>query len=77
VGEEAGSISEIIYKGRIVGAVVRTRKKVKPVFVSPGHKIDLNGAIGVVLGSTRGYRLPEPLRQAHLTVSRLRKEEEG
>jgi deoxyribonuclease V len=77
VGEEAGSISEIIHKEKTVGAVVRTREKVKPVFVSPGYKIDLKGALSVVLGSVRGYRIPEPLRQAHLTVSRLRKEEEG
>lgn len=77
VAEEMGNVSEMIYKGKTVGAVVRTKKGVKPVFVSPGHKIDLNGAVGVVLGSVRGYRLPEPLRQAHLTVCRLRKEEEG
>ena len=77
VGEERGKFSEITYKDKTVGAVVRTKKGVKPVFVSPGHKIDLNGAIRVVLGSIRGYRLPEPLRQAHLTVGRLRKEEEG
>lgn len=57
---------------RIIGAVVRTRQGVRPVFVSPGHKIDLKGSISLVLQTCRGYRLPEPTRQAHLLSNRLR-----
>jgi deoxyribonuclease V len=70
VGGEAGCHSPLMIKEKIVGAVLRTRKNVKPVFVSPGHKIDLNISIDLVLKSCRGYRLPEPIRQAHNLVKR-------
>lgn len=55
-------------RGEIIGAAVRTRPGVKPVYVSIGHKIDLNNAIYWVLKLCRGYRLPEPARLAHLAA---------
>jgi deoxyribonuclease V len=70
VGREAGSHSSLTVKDKIVGAVLRTRKNVKPVFVSPGHKIDLKTSIDLILKSCRGYRLPEPVRQAHNLVKK-------
>jgi deoxyribonuclease V len=70
VGGEAGSHSPLTVNNKIVGAVLRTRKNVKPVFVSPGHKIDLKTSIALILKSCRGYRLPEPVRQAHNLVKR-------
>lgn len=70
VGGEAGSYSPLTVKDKIVGAVLRTRKNVKPVFISPGHKIDLKTSIDLVLKSCRGYRLPEPVRQAHNLVKK-------
>lgn len=72
VGITAGSYSYLMYKGKRVGAAVRTRRLVKPVFVSPGHRITLPSSIRIVLRSCRGYRLPEPLRWAHNMVSQLR-----
>ena len=77
VGIEAGSYSYLLYKGKRVGAAVRTRSRVKPVFVSPGHRINLPSSIKIVLKSCRGYRLPEPLRQAHNLVSQLRSVSQG
>jgi deoxyribonuclease V len=47
---------------------------VKPVFVSVGYKIDLRSAVELVLATCRGYRLPEPTRQAHLHVNELRRQ---
>lgn len=70
VGGEAGCHSQLTVKNKIVGAVLRTRKNVKPVFVSPGHKIDLKTSIALILKSCRGYRLPEPVRQAHNLVKK-------
>jgi deoxyribonuclease V len=70
----AGSVSWLCDKGEVVGSVVRTKTGVKPLFVSVGHRIDLAGAVRVVLESCRGYRVPEPTRQAHLLVNRLRRE---
>ena len=59
-------------KSAIIGAVVRTRTNVKPVFVSVGHKCMLEVAIKVVLDCAVRYRLPEPTRLAHQEVSKLK-----
>jgi deoxyribonuclease V len=67
-----GSTSYLTDAKETIGAVVRTRTGVKPVFVSIGHLMDLNDSIRVVLKSCRGYRLPEPLRRAdHLSRKKL------
>jgi deoxyribonuclease V len=55
-----------------IGAVLRTRDRVKPLFVSPGHLCDLEGAIAAVLATSRIYRLPFPTREAHNYVNELR-----
>ena len=63
-----GSISLLTHGEETIGAAVRTRTDVKPLFVSIGHRMDLDAAIRAVLKSCRGYRLPEPLRRAdHLS----------
>lgn len=49
----------------VIGAVVRTREKTNPLYLSPGHRIDLKHTISFVLACCRGYRLPEPTRWAH------------
>ncbi len=62
-----GSTSKIVGdQGETIGAVLRTKTGVKPLFISVGHKIDLSSAIHWVLQCCRGYRLPEPTRLAHL-----------
>jgi len=72
VGLQPGSTTPIKIEGKIIGAVIRTRRGVKPVFVSPGHLIDLESSIELVLKTCRGFRLPEPIRRAHLMVKRIR-----
>lgn len=69
-GDAPGSWTELVDRGEVVGAVVRTRKGVKPVYVSVGHRADLASAIELVLACTSRYRLPEPLRRAHQLASR-------
>lgn len=59
-------------QSEIIGAVVRTRSNVKPVFVSVGHKCLLEDAVRVVLECAVKYRLPEPTRLAHQTVSKIK-----
>jgi deoxyribonuclease V len=56
-----------------IGAVLRTRTGVKPVFVSPGHLIDIGSAMDIVLGCASQYRIPEPLRRAHRLAQRMGK----
>ena len=67
-----GSFEWIRNEGEKVGAVLRTKEKIKPLFVSPGHRIDLLTSIQLILESCRGYRFPEPLRKAHQMTVLLR-----
>jgi deoxyribonuclease V len=69
--------SHVFVKGedkRFVGAVVRTREGKNPVFVSPGHKISIQTAVKIILHCSPRYRIPEPLRQAHILVKRMSEE---
>ncbi len=59
-----GCRSPIIHNGEVVGYALRTRDNVQPVFVSPGHRTDLEGVVKAALMTTRGFRLPEPIRIA-------------
>ncbi|MFQ6066807.1 MAG: deoxyribonuclease V [bacterium] len=67
-----GSLELLKDEEKVVGAVVRTKDKVRPIFVSPGHKINLDTSIEIVLKCASGSRVPEPLRKAHLLVNKLR-----
>jgi len=71
--DSSGSYSYLIYNDEVIGAVVRTKDKVKPVFVSIGHKISLEKAIELVL-KTSIYRIPEPLRLAHNLLQKVRRQ---
>ncbi len=63
-GARKGSWSPLHYESKIVGAVLRTKDNVRSLFVSPGHKINTEGAIRIALACTGGFRMPEPLRCA-------------
>jgi deoxyribonuclease V len=70
---EAGSTSPLVAGRDEIGQAVRTKNRVNPVYVSPGHRIDMAGAVRSVLASVRKYRLPEPTRLAHLFVNEERR----
>lgn len=74
VGEEAGSYAELVDRGEIVGAALRTKEKASPIYVSIGHKVDLSATIHWTLACCRGYRIPEPTRLAHLAAGGQLKE---
>jgi len=67
-GVEPGSYAEVVDNGETVGVALRTKLGVNPIYVSIGHKIDLQTAIYWVMECCRGYRLPEPTRLAHLAA---------
>ncbi len=75
LGEERGSRAPLVDKGETVGAALRTKTRVQPIYVSPGHLIDIDGAVELTLRSDGGYRQPEPTRRAHLLVNALRRGE--
>ncbi len=71
--EKTGSWEPIILKGQIKGFVLRSKDKVKPIYISPGHLISLEESLNLVKHCLTGYRLPEPLRLAHLLSQKSRR----
>lgn len=69
LGEKRGSTAPMIYKNEIIGAALRTKDKVQPVYVSVGHRISLETAIDLVLRCAPKYRLPETTRLADRMAS--------
>ncbi len=70
-GETRG---EYVYQdGERVARMLHPKGSKRPIYVSPGHRISLDTAVGIVLASTRKGRLPEPLRLAHEYVTTLKK----
>ncbi len=61
---QRGSFTLLTHKGQTIGAVVRTRTNVAPVFVSTGHRVSLQDSVRFVLDCCRDYRLPETTRRA-------------
>jgi deoxyribonuclease V len=76
IGERRGDWAWLHFRGRRVGAVVRTKTAVRPLYVSPGNRISIEGAVRVVLGCMGRFRLPDPIRQAHLLVEREKRKRE-
>ena len=68
-GPRAGDWTPLIDRGDTVGAALRTRPEVKPVYISIGPRVSLETAIDLTLRCGRGYRLPEPTRLAHQAAS--------
>jgi deoxyribonuclease V len=74
---EPGSTSFMHDKktGEVIGAALRTKRNVKPVFISPGHLITLEESLNIIKHCVVKHRLPEPTRLAHETVNRYRRGE--
>lgn len=70
---EKGSQAEITEDGRVIGVTLRTKNRVKPIFISPGHLIDLPQSVKIIKQCDSGHRLPAPIRLAHEAVTEYRK----
>ncbi len=73
-GPDRGDWSPLSDQGELIGAVLRTRARVKPLFVSSGHLCDLKSAIDVVLATSPTFRQPITTRLAHQYVNELRQQ---
>ncbi|MBV8487791.1 MAG: endonuclease V [Planctomycetaceae bacterium] len=73
-GTNRGDWSPMTTEGRVIGAALRTPNRIKPVYVSVGHRCDLSSALQIVLANTPRYRLPTPARLAHQHVNDLRRQ---
>ena len=72
LGDERGATADLVDRGETVGAALRTRARCKPVYVSPGHRMDLPTALALVLALAPRWRLPETTRRSHRLVNDLR-----
>lgn len=68
-----GAYSYLYYNSEKVGAVLRTKQGVKPLFISPGHMIDIDSSIRIILQLVEKYRQPEPIRTAHIFAEEVKK----
>jgi deoxyribonuclease V len=68
-------MSPLVDKGEQVGVALRTKTGIKPIYVTPGHLIDLDTAVHLTLACHGGYRQPEPTRRAHNLVNAMRRGE--
>ncbi|MFQ5462763.1 MAG: deoxyribonuclease V [Phycisphaerae bacterium] len=71
-GIRRGSVSALEDDGDCIGMVLRTRDRVKPIYVSVGHRVSLQTAVDVTMACCAGYRLPEPTRLADQLVARAK-----
>jgi deoxyribonuclease V len=77
LGEERGARAELVHHGEVIGMAVRTRARVNPLYVSPGHRIDLQTAVEWVLRLAARFREPETTRRSHRLVNELRRADKG
>jgi deoxyribonuclease V len=73
LGDAPGAQAPLVWQGRQIGVALRTRRRANPVYVSVGHRVSLATALGWVIRTGRGYRLPEPTRAAHAAAGTLRR----
>ncbi len=75
IGDTAGASVSLRDRAeqRIIGSVTRTKPRTNPLFLSPGHRVSVESATRLVLDCVRGYRLPEPTRQAHNLITAYKK----
>ncbi|RYU92465.1 deoxyribonuclease V [Mucilaginibacter terrigena] len=61
-------------KGELIGIALRSKENCNPIYISPGHNINMQQSVDVIKKCIRGYRIPEPTRQAHFLVNKIRVE---
>ncbi len=64
-------------KGELIGTALKTKRNCKPVFISPGNMIDMRQSVDLIKNCIKGYRIPEPTRQAHMLVNQVRIEDKA
>ena len=74
---EKNSMNKANDEKEVIGAVMRTKRNVKPIYVSPGHRINLTESMRIISACIRRHRLPDPIRAAHDMVNAYRKGEMG
>lgn len=71
--EQPGAQVPLIYQGKTIAMLLRSKKRALPLIISPGHNVSLNTAVKIVQQCLKGYRLPEPTRFAHFAANHCRR----
>ncbi|PJJ79576.1 deoxyribonuclease V [Mucilaginibacter auburnensis] len=66
--------SPMFDKSELVGIALRSKRNCNPIYISPGHKVSMEQSVEIIKNCIRGYRIPEPTRQAHNLVNKIRVE---
>ena len=66
------AVSPMYDKDEIIGTAIRSKRNCNPIYVSPGHRVNMEQSVEIIKNCIRGYRIPEPTRQAHLLVNKIR-----
>jgi deoxyribonuclease V len=74
LGETAGDSVPLTYRGTVIGTALRSKPRTNALILSPGYKIDLETSVALVRRCLKGYRLPEPTRQAHNLAGKAEKD---
>ncbi len=77
LGARAGDFAWLMDKDERIGAALRTRDNVRPIYVSPGHRVGFRPALRLALSAITRFRVPEPTRMADMMVARLKRERLG
>lgn len=64
-------------RGEVVGIALRSKKNCNPIFISPGHRVGMEQSVEIIKNCIKGYRIPEPTRQAHMLVNKVRIDDGG
>lgn len=72
-GPQVGATARLVLNGEVVGMSLRTREKVKPIYVTQGHRVSLPSAVALVQQTLNGFRIPKPTREADHYVRDLRR----
>ena len=70
---QEGEASPLVHEGKIVGWVLKSREKTKPIIVAPGHRVSLESSLSIAKACLHGHKLPEPARLAHEYVNELKR----
>ena len=76
-GKRRGSTSPLFHLGEIIGMVLRTRDRVRPIFVSTGHRVGLKTAVEIAIACSPRYRVPEPTRRADALAGEFKRSMTG
>ena len=69
-----GEANQLMYRGEQIGWALKSTQRSKPIIATPGHKISLGSTLSMTKRFLKGYKLPEPIRQAHDHASVIRSE---